>query len=91
MPGLWKRRFIRTLEFIAHNIRLDDGTFTKPDLTMSTKSNSASPMMVVWRGGYAVEFARIGFRVLGIEVRELNIAACKYIKSKTDLPDLEFA
>ena len=41
-------------------------------------------------GGYAVEFARMGFRVLGIEVRELNIAACNYVKSKTDLPHLEF-
>ncbi|PJE24622.1 MAG: SAM-dependent methyltransferase [Mycobacterium sp.] len=41
-------------------------------------------------GGYATEFARLGFQVLGIEVRELNIAACNYIKSKTDLPNLEF-
>src|SRR6185295_17920208 len=41
-------------------------------------------------GGGAVEFARMGFQVLGIEVRELNIAACNYVKSKTDLPNLEF-
>jgi hypothetical protein len=41
-------------------------------------------------GGYAVEFARMGFQVLGIDVRELNIAACNYVKSKTDLPNLEF-
>jgi SAM-dependent methyltransferase len=41
-------------------------------------------------GGYAVEFARMGFQVLGIEVRELNIAACNYVKSRTDLPNLEF-
>ena len=41
-------------------------------------------------GGFSVEFARMGFRVLGIEVRELNMAACNYVKSKVDLPNLEF-
>jgi SAM-dependent methyltransferase len=41
-------------------------------------------------GGYAVEFARMGFQVVGIDVRELNIAACNYVKSKVDLPNLEF-
>jgi SAM-dependent methyltransferase len=41
-------------------------------------------------GGFAVEFARMGFRVLGIEVRDVNVAACNYVKSKTDLPNLEF-
>lgn len=41
-------------------------------------------------GGYSVEFARLGFQVLGIEVRESNIASCNYVKSKTDLPNLEF-
>jgi Methyltransferase domain len=42
-------------------------------------------------GGYSVEFARMGFQVLGIEVREANIAACNYVKSKISLPNLEFA
>jgi SAM-dependent methyltransferase len=32
----------------------------------------------------------MGFEVLGIDVRELNIAACNYVKSKTNLPNLEF-
>jgi hypothetical protein len=41
-------------------------------------------------GGYAVEFARMGFRVLGVEVRDSNIAACAYLKSKINLPNLEF-
>jgi SAM-dependent methyltransferase len=41
-------------------------------------------------GGFAVEFARMGFQVLGIEVREDNIAACNFVKSKTTLPNLEF-
>ncbi len=98
------------LEFTAHNIRLDDGTFTKPELTGSMVDNpwfkSARGVLETvfpgdksqfrladvgcLEGGYAVEFARMGFRVLGIEVRELNIAACNYVKSKVDLPQLEF-
>ena len=41
-------------------------------------------------GGYATEFARLGFQVVGIEVRELNIAACNYIKLNTNLPNLQF-
>jgi SAM-dependent methyltransferase len=41
-------------------------------------------------GGYAVEFARMGFQVLGVEVRESNIAACRYVKANTNLPNLQF-
>lgn len=41
-------------------------------------------------GGYAVEFARMGFQVLGIEVRESNFAACSYVKANTSLPNLKF-
>ena len=99
-----------TVEFTGHNIRLDDGTFTKPE---STRSMENHPWFVSARGiletvfpgdksqlrlvdvgclegGYSVEFARMGFQVLGIDVRELNIAACNYVKSKTDLPNLGF-
>ncbi|MGA3085654.1 MAG: class I SAM-dependent methyltransferase [Thermodesulfobacteriota bacterium] len=98
------------IEFTAHNIRLDDGTLTKPDVGYSME---AYPWFVSARriletvfpedkhhlrlvdigcleGGYAVEFARMGFQVLGIEVREANIAACNYVKSKINLPNLEF-
>jgi 2-polyprenyl-3-methyl-5-hydroxy-6-metoxy-1,4-benzoquinol methylase len=98
------------LEFTAHNIRLDDGTFTKPE---SERSMAQHPWFISARrvletvfpgekskfrladvgcleGGYAVEFARMGFQVLGLEVRESNIAACNYVKSKTNLPQLEF-
>jgi len=98
------------LEFTAYNIRLDDGTFTKPEFTRSMvdypwfisargiletvfpgdKSQLRLADVGCLEGGFAVEFARMGFRVLGIEVRELNIAACNYVKSKTDLPHLEF-
>ena len=41
-------------------------------------------------GGYAVEFARLGFQTLGLDVREANIDACRYVKSKVALPGLEF-
>ena len=42
-------------------------------------------------GGYAVEFARMGFDSLGIEAREDNIAACNYVKSNLHLSNLNFA
>lgn len=100
-----------TPEFTAHNIRLDDGTFTKPDSAIPITEN---PWLISARGvldtvfpgdksqfrvadvgclegGYSVEFARMGFQVLGIEIRDLNIAACNYVKSKVNLPNLEFA
>ena len=98
------------IEFTAHNIRLDDGTFTKPEIGFSMESD---PRFVSARrvletvfpgdksqiriadlgcleGGYTVEFARMGFQALGLEVRDANIAACRYVKSKTNLPNLEF-
>lgn len=97
-------------EFTTHNIRLDDGSFTKPDVGYSMESH---PWLVSSRrildilypgdksqlrladlgcceGGYAVEFARMGFQVLGLEVRESNLLACQYVKERTNLPNLEF-
>jgi SAM-dependent methyltransferase len=41
-------------------------------------------------GGYAVEFARLGFDSVGIEVRESNLAACRYVQERCNLPNLEF-
>ena len=41
-------------------------------------------------GGYAVGFARMGFQVLGLDVRESNIAACRHVKAGVNLPQLEF-
>lgn len=96
--------------FTAHDIRLDDGTLTKPEigLTMdrypwllaakriletvfpSDKSGLRIADIGCLEGGYAVEFARMGFQVLGVDVREANIAACRFAKSHTDLPNLEF-
>lgn len=41
-------------------------------------------------GGYAVEFAKMGFDTLGIEAREDNLAKCNYVKDNLDLPNLNF-
>jgi 2-polyprenyl-3-methyl-5-hydroxy-6-metoxy-1,4-benzoquinol methylase len=103
-------KFENAMQFTSHNIRLDDGTFTKPDSPHSVEDyrwfKSARGLLETvfpgdksqfrvadvgcLEGGFSVEFARMGFQVLGIDVRELNIAACNYVKSKTDLPNLEF-
>jgi len=102
--------FTDQVQFTSHNIRLDDGTFTKPEAARSMvdypyfksargiletafpgdKSQFRLADVGCLEGGYAVEFARMGFQVVGIEVRDLNIAACNYVKSKTDLPNLQF-
>jgi hypothetical protein len=99
-----------SVEFTAHNIRLDDGTLTKPEIgyTMDAypwfvsaralltshfpgdKSRYRLADLGCLEGGYAVEFARLGFQVLGIEVRESNFAACRYVQANTSLPNLEF-
>jgi SAM-dependent methyltransferase len=99
-----------TIEFTAHNIRLDDGSLTKPDFPFTMENypwfistrrilNTVFPGdrrnvriadLGCLEGGYSVEFARMGFQVLGVEVRDANIEACKYAKSKTNLPNLEF-
>jgi len=41
-------------------------------------------------GGYAVEFARLGFDTLGIEAREDNIQKCNYVKNELGLSNLNF-
>ena len=101
---------IEHIEFTSHNIRLDNGSFTKPDTRYSMDADesfvSARRLLDTvfpgdknhyrladlgcLEGGFAVEFARMGFQVLGIEVREANIAACNYVKANTNLPNLEF-
>ncbi len=98
------------VEFTSHNIRLDDGTLTKPEVGHSMDRypwfisarrilevvfhGSKSQLRLVdlgcLEGGYSVEFARMGFQVLGMDIRESNIAACRYVKERTNLPNLEF-
>jgi SAM-dependent methyltransferase len=98
------------MEFTAHNIRLDDGTYTGPS---ANPPMHALPWYVSARrilqtvfqgprdkvriadlgcleGGYAVEFARLGYQVLGLEVRAINLLACQHVKARTNLPNLRF-
>jgi SAM-dependent methyltransferase len=42
-------------------------------------------------GGYAVEFARAGYEVLGIEARTQSVARCQYVADALRLPNLRFA
>ena len=100
-----------TVSFTAHNIRLDDGSLTRPDSDFGgmdeypwlkaarrlfetvfpgDKSQYRLVDLGCLEGGYAVEFARMGFNVLGIEVRDANIAACNYVKERVNLPNLQF-
>jgi hypothetical protein len=98
------------VDFTAHNIRLDNGEMTKPEVGVSMgahhllvsakrvlntvfhgdKSKYRLVDLGCLEGGYSVEFARMGFQVLGLEVRESNFAACCYVKERTNLPNLEF-
>lgn len=41
-------------------------------------------------GGYAVEFAKLGFETLGIEAREENIKKCNFVKNDLGLTNLHF-
>lgn len=96
--------------FTSHNVRLDDGSYTKPDAGLSidahpwflaakrildaTFSGDKRELRIAdlgcLEGGYTVEFARLGFRALGLDVRESNIEACRYVQSRVNLPNLEF-
>lgn len=94
--------------FTAHNIRLDDGTFTKPETVLIAETQpflSAKRLLRTLypdprgkriadlgclEGGYAVEFARMGMDVVGLEVRPNNFANCIYVKERTSLPNLQF-
>jgi 2-polyprenyl-3-methyl-5-hydroxy-6-metoxy-1,4-benzoquinol methylase len=97
------------LNFTAHNIRLDDGTYTKPDgvrmeahpwflaarrvldaIFPGDKQHLRIADLGCLEGGYTVEFARLGFQALGLDVREANIEACRYVQSRVNLPQLEF-
>ena len=98
------------VSFTSHNIRLDDGSYTKPDIGYSMdlhpwflaakrildatfpgdKRHLRIADLGCLEGGYTVEFARLGLQALGLDVRELNIEACRYVQSKVNLPNLEF-
>ncbi len=99
------------VSFTSHNIRLDDGSFTKPEVGYSMdvhpwflaakrildavfpgdKRHLRIADLGCLEGGYTVEFARLGLQALGLDVRELNIEACRHVQSRVALPNLEFA
>lgn len=99
-----------TVEFTAHNIRLDDGTRTKSATSGFFEDNrwlvSARRVLDTvfpgdrtgiriadlgcLEGGYTVEFARMGFDAVGIEVRDSNFAACEHVRERVNLPRLSF-
>lgn len=95
--------------FSAHNICLDNGVFTKPEVDPidqqpwfksakrlldsifpGDKSGIKLADIGTLEGGYAVELARMGFQVVGVDVREVNIEICEWVKSQVDLPNLSF-
>jgi SAM-dependent methyltransferase len=96
--------------FTAHNIRLDDGSLTRPGQDWLTADDewcraALRTLRVLYpqggagrrivdlgclEGGFAVEFARMGFETLGLEVRESNFANCARVKAGLDLPNLTF-
>jgi SAM-dependent methyltransferase len=57
-------------------------------------TDPATPPRVVdlgcCEGGYAVEFARAGYDVVGIEGRRSNVDKCEYVAERVDLPNLRF-
>jgi hypothetical protein len=96
--------------FTAHNIRLDDGTYTRSDAELPMERHPwflAAKRIIdavfpgdkrgltlidlgCLEGGYTVEFARLGLDALGLDVRESNIEACRYVQSRVSLPNLDF-
>jgi hypothetical protein len=105
--GRWRE----LVSFTAHNIRLDDGTYTKPEAGPSMECHPwflAAKRIIdatfpgdkralrladlgCLEGGYTVEFARLGLQAFGLDVRESNIEACRYVQSRVNLPNLQFA
>ena len=108
MPLLYTRAM--KPRFTAHNIRLDDGSFTRsegePTIADHPWLRAAKRVihnvfpearrglrladLGTLEGGYAVEFARMGLDVVGLEVRSSNFAACEYVRDRVDLPNLSF-
>ena len=92
--------------FTAHNIRLPDGTETLPGVPLTADTgicqaalrdlNLALPVggsvadVGCLEGGYAVEFARAGFDVLGVEARPENLASALAVAAAVRLPNLRF-
>lgn len=86
------------MEFNAYNIMLPDGTRTAPAIPANETNpvclaalRSLKLMLpdggTVWdlgclEGGYALEFARAGYNTTGIEVNDVNMECCRFIKEQ---------
>ena len=62
--------------------------FLYPDVEARSSIRVAD--LACLEGGYAVEFARMGFDVTGIEIRESNLAACQAVQEQLNLKNLNF-
>jgi 2-polyprenyl-3-methyl-5-hydroxy-6-metoxy-1,4-benzoquinol methylase len=109
-PPPFKGAELDAPRFTAHNIRLDDGTLTKPeagetidrhpwflaakrilDVTCQGPRNKMRLLdLGCLEGGYSVEFARLGYRTVGLDVRDANIATCRYVESRIKVEALKF-
>lgn len=97
------------LPFTGHNIRLPDGTETKPGTPLIAENGicqAALRMLDLCRtgsmfstrvadlgcleGGYAAAFAQAGYRVEGIEARDMNVARCRWAADQLNLPHLAY-
>jgi SAM-dependent methyltransferase len=93
--------------FTAHNIELDDGTWTLPGAPPVTGNEICRAALALLarhvpagarvadlgalEGGYAVAFARAGYRVTAVEARARNMARCRHVADRVSLPgELEF-
>jgi 2-polyprenyl-3-methyl-5-hydroxy-6-metoxy-1,4-benzoquinol methylase len=54
------------------------------------KSNLSIMDLGCYEGGYSVEFARMGLKALGIDVRQSNITLCNQVKKNVALDNLQF-
>ena len=100
------RLFQRRPTFTSHNIRLPGGRETLPGTPLMGHEPISQSYLRTLRlfcppparvadlgcleGGYAVEFARAGYEVVGIEGQAENFETCEWVARKVDLPNLTF-
>jgi SAM-dependent methyltransferase len=76
------------------NIEKDNWFISARDLLKALLPGPASQYRIAdlacLEGGFTVGFARLGYHTVGIEVRDSNIAACRYVRERVNLENLEF-
>ena len=93
--------------FTAHNIALPDGSETLPGVTLVADTGICRAALRAFglflhpgariadlgclEGGYAVAFARAGYRVTGIEARASTYARGREVAAAVALPGLKFS